>query len=449
VHRLIDERYRVLKLLGSGGMARVYLAHDETLGQDVALKVLRHRCVDDKDLLERFRREAQNAAALSHPNIVSFYGRGETEDETHYIAMEYVPGGSLKDRILREGALSPDTAAAVALQVAEALWVAHRHGVVHRDVKPHNILLTKSGHAKVTDFGIARAASSTAITRTDFILGTTHYISPEQAMGEPASPKSDLYSLGVVLYEMLTGELPYQAESSIGVVMKHVSGRLRPPKAINANIPEDINAITVRLLARDPACRFEDAAELIDDLAEVGEGILSEATTTRPLDQAVATLPHDSDGRTQKTKPLNVAEMPLSHRAGTGGGHSRGAGKKPPLRGTFDWISWIVAAVLVATLLGIGIGWNLAQNLQDGQTVVVPDVSGQSVRKAYRSLADASLDRAGARRVQAPARAGTVMSTDPVAGSKVASGTPVKLKVSAGPTKKPSADHKKQRKAEG
>jgi serine/threonine protein kinase len=195
MQQLVDNRYRLVKPLGSGGMADVFLAHDSILDRDVALKVMSTRYASDDEFVERFKREAQSAAALSHPNIVSIFDRGASEDGTYYIAMEYLPGGTLKDRIMRKGALPARTAAAVALQIAEALQVAHERGVIHRDIKPHNILITESGDVKVTDFGIARAASSSTMTRTGSILGTAHYISPEQAMGEHVGPSSDLYSL--------------------------------------------------------------------------------------------------------------------------------------------------------------------------------------------------------------------------------------------------------------
>ncbi len=197
MQQLVDNRYRIVKPLGSGGMADVFLAHDDVLDRDVALKVMSTRYASDGEFIERFKREAQSAAALSHPNIVSIFDRGEAEDGTYYIAMEYLPGGTLKDRILKRGALPARTAAAVALQIAEALCAAHERDVVHRDIKPHNILITETGDVKVTDFGIARAASSSTMTRTGHILGTAHYISPEQAMGEPVGPASDLYSFGI------------------------------------------------------------------------------------------------------------------------------------------------------------------------------------------------------------------------------------------------------------
>jgi serine/threonine-protein kinase len=254
-------------------MADVYLAHDDVLERDVALKIMSGRYSADDEFVERFRREAQSAAALSHSNIISIYDRGTSEDGTYYIAMEYLPGGTLKDRILKRGALMPRTAAAVALQIAEALRAAHHAGVVHRDIKPHNVLITDAGDVKVGDFGIARAATSDTMTKTGLILGTAHYISPEQAMGDPVGPQSDLYSLGVVLYEMLTGTLPYDAETSLGIAMKHVNGHLTPPREINPEVTEGINAVTVKLLAKNPGDRYADADELIEDLERVLDGL--------------------------------------------------------------------------------------------------------------------------------------------------------------------------------
>ena len=287
VQQLVDNRYRLLKPLGSGGMADVFLAHDDILDRDVALKVMSTRYASDEEFVERFKREAQSAAALSHPNIVSIFDRGESEDGTYYIAMEYLPGGTLKDRILKRGALPAHTAAAVALQMAEALRAAHERDVIHRDIKPHNILVTGSGDVKVTDFGIARAASSSTMTRTGHILGTAHYISPEQAMGEHVGPASDLYSLGVVLYEMLTGELPFDADTPIGIAMKHVNGHVRPPQELNPSVPDGINAITLRLLAKNPEDRYGSDAELIDDLERFCAGLDPSGATTEMMTRAM------------------------------------------------------------------------------------------------------------------------------------------------------------------
>src|SRR5215213_10675846 len=283
---VLDNRYDVVRPLGSGGMGEVYLARDRVLGRDVALKVLRMQYAGDDEFAERFKREAMSAASLSHPNIVQVYDRGETADGISYIAMEYVSGGTLREQIEERGPFEARRAAAVAAQIADALEAAHERGVIHRDIKPQNVLVTSSGHLKVTDFGIARAASAVTSSASGAVFGTAGYISPEQAMGEPVGPASDLYSLGVVLYEMLTGELPFTADNSIAVCMKHVTEPLRPPRSLNPAIPEEINALVVRLLAKDPADRYHSAAELLADLERVRDGLpllIAAEATTQPM----------------------------------------------------------------------------------------------------------------------------------------------------------------------
>jgi eukaryotic-like serine/threonine-protein kinase len=255
-------------------MAEVFLAHDEVLKRDVALKILRKQYANDEGFVRRFRREAQSAASLNHPRIVVVYDWGRSEDDgTHYMAMEYVPGGTLKDRILRDGALPPHTAVDIASQIACALEAAHRRGVVHRDVKPQNVLLTTLGDVKVADFGIARAVDASTTSGSSLIFGTASYMSPEQAKGEPVGPRSDLYSLGVVLYEMLTGEVPYEADTPAAVAAKHVSEPPRSPREANPEVPEGIDTLTLRLLAKGPADRYASAAELLEDLRRVRNGL--------------------------------------------------------------------------------------------------------------------------------------------------------------------------------
>src|SRR5215213_1265094 len=232
---LVGERYEISHLLGAGGMGRVYLARDRSLSRDVALKVLDERHAENPEFVERFRREDKAAASLSHPNMVTVYDAGEDE-ETPYIAMEYLPGGTLKNRI------------------------------VHRDIKPENVLVTDRGHAKVGDFGIARAAAATAITETDLILGSVRYLSPEQAKGEEVGPRSDLYSLGVVLYEMLTGRVPFDEENPIATAMKHVTEEPASPRELDPTTPKVLETITLKLLKKDPKRRYESATELAEDL---------------------------------------------------------------------------------------------------------------------------------------------------------------------------------------
>ncbi|MDX6381551.1 MAG: eukaryotic-like serine/threonine-protein kinase, partial [Rubrobacteraceae bacterium] len=327
---VINNRYRVIEPLGSGGMAIVYRARDKLLDRDVALKVLRHHFADDEEFVERFKREARIAAALSHPNIASVHDLGKTQNGSYYMAMEYVPGGTLRDRI-RKGSLSPIEAAAIAIQVAKALKTAHALGTIHRDIKPQNIILTEAGVVKVADFGIARAATLSEITREGLVLGTEHYMSPEQAKGAPVGPQSDLYSLGVVLYEMLTGKLPHGAYGPLlgsTTLPKRPSSYPRPPKEINPFIPEKLSTTTVRLLSKDPERRYRDASSLIADLERAKGEPLRKATTrvltlafqkgrtlgsitTRVLNLAARQAQTAYKSGTRKTKPyVPLASIP-------------------------------------------------------------------------------------------------------------------------------------------
>jgi eukaryotic-like serine/threonine-protein kinase len=248
-------------------MAEVYLAHDEVLDRDVALKILRGQYANDEEFVRLFRREARSAAALNHPGVVPVYYWGRAADGTYYMTMEHVSGGNLKDRVRNGGPLDTEAAVGMGLQVADALGFAHERGVIHRDVKPHNILLTEAGYVKVADFGIARAANATTTTsRTSPIMGTVGYLSPEQATGGVVGLQSDLYSLGVVLFEALTGELPYRAEDPIALAMKHVNERPRSPREVNPGIPEPLEALTLKLLAKDPEDRYQSAPALVKDL---------------------------------------------------------------------------------------------------------------------------------------------------------------------------------------
>ncbi len=319
-----EDRYRLIEAIGSGGMADVYLAYDEVLERDVAFKILHRKYADDKESIERFRREARSAASLAHTNIVSVHDRGETDEGSYYMVMEYMPGGTLEDLIEQEGPLPPQRAVAIAIQTAQALQVAHEREVIHRDIKPQNILLSNTGEAKVADFGIARVASATTVTQAGAILGTLHYMSPEQALGNPATPQSDLYSLGVVLYQMLTGELPYDAETPVGIVMKHVSGLSRSPRDVNPNVSEAMNAVTMRLLAKDPNERYPDAAALIKDLERVKEGLPPAAATTLGSKRAIGTVRPGSASQLQRKRPGTGADTPPARPGGvTGPGSSR------------------------------------------------------------------------------------------------------------------------------
>jgi eukaryotic-like serine/threonine-protein kinase len=269
-------RYEVVRAIGAGGMGCVYLARDSVLSREVALKVLDERHAEIEEFVERFRREAQAAASLSHPNIVAVYDYGEDERGAPYIAMEHVAGGTLKERIREKGKLPPRVAAGVALQITSALEAAHESGIVHRDVKPENVLVTEDGNVKVADFGIARAAEATAVTATSTVLGSVRYLSPEQASGGEVGPASDLYSLGVVLYELLSGEVPFEAHNPIATAMRHLTETPAPPGEFEPRIPAALEAVTLKLLEKDPADRYPSAGALAEDLMRV----LAEAAPT-------------------------------------------------------------------------------------------------------------------------------------------------------------------------
>jgi serine/threonine-protein kinase len=282
VGELIAGRYEIEEVVGSGGMATVYRAHDRLLERRVALKILHEHFVRDADAVERFQREARSVAQLAHPNIVTVIDRGE-DDGRPYIVFEYVEGENLKQHLARRGALPAPEALDLALQVALALEAAHDRGVVHRDVKPQNVILAEEGRAKVTDFGIARARDTGAITVTGTVMGTSDYIPPEQAQGEPAGEQGDVYSLGVVLYELLTGEVPYEAENPVAVAMRHVHDPVPSARERRPDVPPRVDAIVRRALAKDPDQRYASMSDLIADLeaARLGEG---------PSDDSAATM---------------------------------------------------------------------------------------------------------------------------------------------------------------
>src|ERR671925_861396 len=283
INTLFDGRYRIVRKLGSGGMANVYLAEDEELGRRVAIKVLNERHANDDSFIERFRREAKNAAGLSHPNIVSIYDRGEAEG-TYYIAMEYLDGRSLKELIVGRGPAPVKTAIDYARQILAAVGFAHRHGIVHRDIKPHNVVVDADGRLKVTDFGIARSGAS-QMTEVGSIIGTAQYLSPEQARGAPVDQRSDVYSVGIVLYEMLTGKVPFTGDTPLEIAMKHLSEVPVPPSELRDDVPDDLDLVVLRALAKDPEDRYQSAEEMDADLARVAKGLsvspeTEEAATT-------------------------------------------------------------------------------------------------------------------------------------------------------------------------
>ncbi len=297
IGRKLNDRYEILGVIGSGGMATVYRARDQRLGRDVAVKILHSQFAADHDFVERFRQEAEFAAGLSsHPNIVSIFDVGESGD-LHYIVMELVEGQNLKQLIAAEAPLSVDRAFSIGQAIASALAFAHQRGLVHRDIKPQNVLVAPDGSVKVTDFGIARSSTSSQMTRTGLVMGTAHYLSPEQAQGRPAESASDIYSLGIVLFEMLTGQLPFDADNPLGIAMKQVHDAPPSPNRLNPSIPPAAAAVVLRALNKNPADRYRSAAEfgLAMQNLEVPGG--EQATVMAPLGEATTVVPRTVGGQ--------------------------------------------------------------------------------------------------------------------------------------------------------
>src|SRR5438874_12440820 len=269
IDSVFDGRYRIIRKLGAGGMANVYLAEDQELGRRVAIKILDDRHAADDSFIERFRREAKNAAGLSHPNIVSIYERGEAEG-TYYIAMEYLEGRTLKELIVTKGPTPIPVAIDYTRQMLGALGFAHKNGIVHRDIKPHNVVVAPDGRLKVTDFGIARSGAS-QVTEAGSIIGTAQYLSPEQARGASVDQRSDIYSIGIVLYEMLTGSVPFTGDTPLEIAMKHLSAVPEPPSNKRPEVPRALDLVVLRALAKNPSDRYASAEEMDADLARVAK----------------------------------------------------------------------------------------------------------------------------------------------------------------------------------
>jgi eukaryotic-like serine/threonine-protein kinase len=421
INMLFDGRYRIVRKLGSGGMADVYLAEDEELGRRIAIKILNDRHANDDSFVERFRREAKNAAGLSHPNIVSIYDRGEAEG-TYYIAMEYLDGRSLKELVVARGPLPIPDAIAATRQVLAALRFAHRKGVVHRDIKPHNVMADADGRLKVTDFGIARAGVS-QMTEAGSIIGTAQYLSPEQARGAPVDQRSDLYSVGVVLYEMLTGTTPFSGESPVEIAMKHLSDPPRPPSVERPDIPPDLDMIVLRALAKNPDDRFQTAEEMDGELERVSRGA---GVTTETADAATAVL-SGAELAEARTAIVPPRRPPATTRPGY-----RYA-EPPPRRRPF-W-PWLLALLLVV-LAGVS-GWYAFGQIQDalsgGSTASVPFVVGQREDLAVQNILEKGLQVEVHREPHETVKLGQVFEQSPDGGVRVDKGGVVDIRVSTGP----------------
>ncbi|WP_419889412.1 Stk1 family PASTA domain-containing Ser/Thr kinase [Paenibacillus xylanexedens] len=376
-------RYEVIERVGGGGMALVYKAQDLLLNRNVAIKVLRQQFVHDEEFIRRFRREAQSAASLSHPNVVSIYDVGQ-EDDVHYIVMEYVEGKNLNEIIKERAPLQVDESVRIASQIADALDHAHHNQIIHRDIKPHNILIGRNGRVKVTDFGIARAVTSTTITQTGSVVGSVHYFSPEHAKGIVTGEKSDLYSLGIVLYQMLTGQLPFLGESPISVALKHLQEEFDEPRKFNPLIPQSVENVILKSMRKNPQERYQSAKEMQTDLETC---LMPERRNETKID-----FPDEDDiDQTRvmpaiKPEPRGVTStgavpvMESNEETGKGKAKSK-SWKKPAL---------LISLTVLILIAMVGVVWYVKGMLVVPE-VTVPNVITQTEEKAREMLEEKGL----------------------------------------------------------
>ena len=428
LNTLFDGRYRIMRKLGAGGMANVYLAEDQELGRRVAIKILNDRHAGDDQFVARFRNEAKNAASLSHPNIVSIYDRGEAEG-TYYIAMEYLDGKSLKELILERGPAPVSVAVDYARQILAALRFAHRNGLVHRDIKPHNVLVDGEGHVKVTDFGIARAGAS-QMTEEGSIIGTAQYLSPEQARGTQVDQTSDLYSLGIVLYEMLTGAVPFTGDSPVEIAMKHLSATPEALSTQRADIPHALDMVVLRALAKDPTARYPSADEMDADLERVGRGL----GVSRATEEAATTVLSGAAFANGAATSIVPAEAATQLRG------------RPPGDDYFDYSTpvrersiwpWLLAILLVAgaAIAGFYVYNQIQDQLNQAKPVGVPYLVGIKEANAVQVIHGLGLNTDPQHIHRQPNDSepkGYVFDQNPNQGDRVGKGSFVELWVSTG-----------------
>ena len=420
LNTLFDGRYRIVRKLGTGGMANVYLAEDEVLGRRVAIKILNDRHAGDDQFVERFRREAKNAASLSHPNIVSIYDRGEAEG-TYYIAMEYLDGRSLKELIVARGPAPVNVAIDYARQILAAIRFAHRHGIVHRDIKPHNVLVDTEGRLKVTDFVIARAGTS-QMTEAGSIIGTAQYLSPEQAKGAPVDQTSDLYSVGVVLYELLTGVVPFSGDTPVEIAMKHLSSTPEAPSAKRSEIPRDLDMIVMRALAKDPADRYQSAEEMDADLARVARGAAVSPATEEAATAIISRPPPTA--ATAITPPRTREPVPYAPPA------AYYDYDEPRRRAVWPWI--VALLFVAAAIIGGYFLYNQVQSQLNSKVAVENYLQLREI-DAVKKIGDSGLRVQVVRQYNAKVEKTFVFRQDPQPGERIDKGNYVTIYTSQGP----------------
>lgn len=413
--KTLNGRYKIQSLIGTGGMAAVYLATDLILDRLVAIKVLRLDFRQNDDAMRRFRREALSATQLTHPNIVGVYDVGQSQ-EMNYIVMEYVEGTDLKDYVRQRGALHPIEAVRIMMQIVSAIAAAHQNRIIHRDIKPQNILIDREGNVKITDFGIAVALSDTSLTQTNTLLGSVHYLSPEQARGGMATIQTDIYALGIVLYELLTGRVPFDGESAVSIALKHFQEPLPPVMNPSVMIPQSLENIVLKATAKDPMNRYRSCYEMFQDLKTCLD-------STRLYEKKFVPASFSGETKvlspisTQKIKPIQSSrEIPVVE-----------MDEEKPVKKKRKW-PWVL--LLMISVIGI---MAFAFLHSSPKEVQVPDVTNLTEAAAKIKLGDAKLNVTDVIQVQSDeVESGKVIETNPKAGSTVKEKSKVTLKVSSG-----------------
>ncbi|MEK5333977.1 MULTISPECIES: Stk1 family PASTA domain-containing Ser/Thr kinase [unclassified Lysinibacillus] len=434
VGKRISDRYKIIDLIGGGGMSNVYLAHDMILNRDVAIKILRYDFTNEDELHRRFQREALSVTSLTHPNIVSIYDVGDDGD-LHYIVMEYVQGKTLKQYIQEFAPISPARSVHIMKQLTSAIANAHENHIIHRDIKPQNILMDADGNVKITDFGIAMTLSATSFTQTNSVLGTVHYLSPEQARGGTATNKSDIYALGIVLYELLTGELPFSGESAVSIALKHLQSETPSVRAFDGTIPQSLENVVLKATAKDASHRYATVEEMQEDL----DTVLSSTRINEPK----FTIPIDNDATRAipiiKEQPIRKDEDLTQTRAMAPITQSKveAKTKKPvekvaPVKQKKKWPIYVTGLLVV--VIAMFLFFLFATDLFSPKKIEVPSVANLTVEEATKKLQDEGFVVAEQKqeRNSEEVEKDKVIETDPAEGAKRVKGTEVGLIVSLG-----------------
>jgi eukaryotic-like serine/threonine-protein kinase len=437
IGKRLSGRYKIIDMIGGGGMANVYLAHDMILDRDVAVKMLRLDFANDEEFIRRFHREAQSATSLVHPNIVNIYDVGE-EKELYYIVMEYVDGQTLKQYIQQNSPLAVEETLNIMEQLTSAISHAHQNNIVHRDIKPHNILIDRMGTIKITDFGIAMALSATSITQTNSVLGSVHYLSPEQARGGMANKKSDIYSLGIVMFEMLTGRLPFSGESAVSIALKHLQSETPSVRRWNPLIPQSVENIVLKATAKDPFHRYNTVEEM--------EGELRTALDPEKINEPKFAIPADDEATKAipiitNDRPVKNLDETLVHDKDKPLPEQKQTKKEKQTKKRKKWPIILVSSFAALILLGI-FTVTVLPDLLAPKDIKVPDVSGMELDEAISELVSAGFEVGETIEINsAEVEEGFVVKTDPKAGKTQKEGSKIDVYQSIGKEKFELSDY--------